>query len=548
MKIKLLLSLLLLILSGAGAHAQSFTFSYQGELKDGTAPANGTYDFRFRLTNLFGAQVGTVQQIDDVEVIDGIFTVYLNFGEEPFTDGAFRSLEISVKKDAEKVFTTLAPGQPLVSVPYAIKAYRAGSADSATYAENAASAQNAANAANADNAVTAQNAENAVTADFASNAANAGKLDGIDSTGFARISNGTISGNVINAETQYNFSGGRFIYTVNQLNNRNLFIGLEGPDPALVTDDNNTFIGNRAGFSLTDGNANTVVGSQAGEDLDIGNGNSFFGSSAGRENTFGTRNSFFGVAAGRVQISGQKNSYFGAGAGGETETGFFNTFIGASAGRMNETGNENTTLGFDADVGSTDLTFATAIGSRSRVFASNTIALGRPDGSDKVVIYGIGSGGSAQLCRNGSSQISFCSSSLRYKKNIRPFVSGLDLVRELKPITFDWKDGGRPDLGLGAEDVAETEPLLVTYDSDGRIEGVKYDRLGIVLLNAVKEQQTQIERREKENGELRRLIEAQRKRLDEQDALLEELRDVVCAQTPEAAVCRNEKRSAEVEN
>lgn len=32
-------------------------------------------------------------------------------------------------------------------------------------------------------------------------------------------------------------------------------------------------------------------------------------------------------------------------------------------------------------------------------------------------------------------------------------------------------------LGLGAENVAAIDPLLVTYNSKGEVEGVKYDRI-----------------------------------------------------------------------
>jgi hypothetical protein len=53
-------------------------------------------------------------------------------------------------------------------------------------------------------------------------------------------------------------------------------------------------------------------------------------------------------------------------------------------------------------------------------------------------------------------------------------------------------DGSR-DLGLGAEDVAKVEPLLVTHNDKGEIEGVRYDRLDVVLINAIKQQQDQIE-------------------------------------------------------
>ncbi len=76
------------------------------------------------------------------------------------------------------------------------------------------------------------------------------------------------------------------------------------------------------------------------------------------------------------------------------------------------------------------------------------------------------------------------------------------------------------DLGLGAEDVAAIEPLLVIYDKDGQIEGVKYDRIGVVLLNAVKEQQAQIQK---------------------QQVQIEMLKQLVCQTNAQAAVCTEEK-------
>ena len=52
------------------------------------------------------------------------------------------------------------------------------------------------------------------------------------------------------------------------------------------------------------------------------------------------------------------------------------------------------------------------------------------------------------------------------------------------------------DLGLGAEDVAKVNELLVIRSDKGKVEGVNYDLIG-VLINAVKEQQTQMERQNK---------------------------------------------------
>ncbi len=122
------------------------------------------------------------------------------------------------------------------------------------------------------------------------------------------------------------------------------------------------------------------------------------------------------------------------------------------------------------------------------IFATGSLGMGLFSG-----------GGNQAVCWSSSSQfLGGCSSSLRYKKNIGSFLYGLDLIKRLKPITFDWKDGGMHDLGLGAEDVEKIEPLLVTYNKDGQVEGVKYDRIGVVLVNAVKEQQAQIEEQKKQ--------------------------------------------------
>jgi hypothetical protein len=149
------------------------------------------------------------------------------------------------------------------------------------------------------------------------------------------------------------------------------------------------------------------------------------------------------------------------------------------------------------------VTFATAIGSGAVASLSNSIYLGRAGGQDAVRIPGavlidgslvvntLGGAGSQTVCLNAVNRLSPCSSSLRYKTNIARFASGLDIINRLQPITFDWKDGGKHDLGLGAEDVAAVEPLLLTYNQNGQVEGVKYDRIGEVLINAVKEQQTQ---------------------------------------------------------
>jgi hypothetical protein len=118
------------------------------------------------------------------------------------------------------------------------------------------------------------------------------------------------------------------------------------------------------------------------------------------------------------------------------------------------------------------------------------------------------SGGNSPLCTLGTAAniIRFCSSSLRYKKQVSPFTGGLDIVNRLHPITFKWKENNMNDLGLGAEDVAKVEPLLTTTNDKGEVEGVKYGQLNVVLINAIKQQQEQIDRQQAQIDALTKLV------------------------------------------
>jgi hypothetical protein len=177
--------------------------------------------------------------------------------------------------------------------------------------------------------------------------------------------------------------------------------------------------------------------------------------------------------------------------------------------------------------------YATAIGSDASVSSSNTIALGRSNGSDTVRVPGllslgtVGAAGGDNLCRNASQQIAACASSLRYKTDVSSFFGGLDVVRRLRPIAFNWRDGGMSDVGFGAEEVERIEPLLTTRNDQGEIEGVKYGQVTTVLVNAVNEQDGQI-------GRLQATVEAQQRRIDA-------LTEFICASNREADICTNRK-------
>jgi hypothetical protein len=285
----------------------------------------------------------------------------------------------------------------------------------------------------------------------------------------------------------------------------------------------NSFFGSNAGKQNTSGNQNSFFGYQAGKANSTGGANAFFGESAGSSNVSGFSNAFFGTQSGN-KATGSNNSFFGTAAGNIFTSGNNNVFVGFNTGSTSTTESNNTLLGFDADI-NVGVSFSTAIGTGAKATLSHTIVLGTV--SETVVLPNLGAAGSAQLCRNASNQISTCSSSRRYKTNIVPFDSGLNLVNRLQPVTFNWRADNKADFGLVAEDVAAVEPLLATYNEKGEVEDIKYDRVGVVLINAVKEQQAQIEK--------------QNEQIKEQQKTIDALKSLVCAQNPNAEVCQEEK-------
>ncbi|HEX8492451.1 MAG TPA: tail fiber domain-containing protein [Pyrinomonadaceae bacterium] len=118
---RILFALAALFIMASTAFAQSTAFSYQGRLTDQGAPANGTYDFKFRLLDEAEAQQGTDVEKADVQVTNGVFTVQLNFGS--VFDGSQRYLEMSVRPGSgtgTDPYTTLTPRQELLSTPYSV--------------------------------------------------------------------------------------------------------------------------------------------------------------------------------------------------------------------------------------------------------------------------------------------------------------------------------------------------------------------------------------------------------------------------------------------
>jgi hypothetical protein len=114
------------------------------------------------------------------------------------------------------------------------------------------------------------------------------------------------------------------------------------------------------------------------------------------------------------------------------------------------------------------------------------------------------SGTANSLCLSTSNAVATCSSSIRYKENIKDAPFGVKDVMDMRPVTFKWKGRNERDIGFIAEEMQKINPLFVTY-ARGQIEGVKYPQLTVVLVDAVQEQQAEIDA-------LREKIDALKKR------------------------------------
>ena len=282
----------------------------------------------------------------------------------------------------------------------------------------------------------------------------------------------------------------------------------------------NSFFGRNAGFSNTEGNFNSFFGRAAGFNNTLGSSNTMIGDGA----NVGFNNLVNATAIGAGALVSQNNSLV-------LGNNSVNVGIGTSfpSSRLHVEG--NVVVGFSGFTlaGQNALFLANDSGTVDNDFrvdaANNTlyiIARSNPgsgagvgivfrtapagggeidrvgiNGDGSVRINVLGGAGATDVCRNADFALSTCSSSLRYKSDVRTFTGGLDVVSRLRPISFNWKQSGMRDVGFGAEEVEKIEPLLATFNDKGEIEGVKYKQITTVLVNAVKEQQAQLQQQQK---------------------------------------------------
>ncbi|MBP6908466.1 MAG: tail fiber domain-containing protein [Candidatus Pacebacteria bacterium] len=316
----------------------------------------------------------------------------------------------------------------------------------------------------------------------------------------------------------------------------------------------NTAVGNGALYFNTSGGPNTAVGTSALSQNTTGGNNVAIGVSALSQNISGSHNTGIGdsallsnqmgannVAVGENALRQNKNSNntaIGVGAlsqnsvGATSITPANNTAVGYNALVSTTTGSNNTAIGAGANVGQglpgsgspSAFSNATAIGAGAIARGNNYVALGNDDVT-KVITTGAITSARNIVASQGfdcPGQIASCyraSSDFRLKKDIKEDNLGLDFIMKLKPVTFKYKKGAGNTLnGLIAQDVEQAlKELNINFSGLVRPSPISeyysldYSNFVVPLINAVQEQQKEIDELKAKNAN----FEARLKALEE---------------------------------
>ena len=260
-------------------------------------------------------------------------------------------------------------------------------------------------------------------------------------------------------------------------------VGAEAASRAAAGSQYRTAIGYQAGGSSNIGstaNDVTAVGALAAKAVTTGNYATAVGVSALNSLTTGSHCIAVGRWAGYSNSTGGSNIYMGTWSGQYISTGSNNICIGYRAGRdavtnIPTTNTNGILIGSNTEYSDTGTTNEIVIGTSALAQGSNTIMLGNSSITD---LYCYGSLSSP--------------SDIKLKENVEDLPYGLDDVAQMRPVEYDLKADGRHDIGFIAQEMKQVVPDVVNEMGDGTLS-IQYAKLVPVLVNAIKELQTEVE-------------------------------------------------------
>ena len=271
----------------------------------------------------------------------------------------------------------------------------------------------------------------------------------------------------------------------------------------VVSGINNTAIGFQAGNTVTTGAANVFVGKNAGQraltmddcvvigvdagrDLD-GDDNTLVGDASGTAITTGTNNTALGSQTLKANLVGVNNTAIGTAALTNC-TGSNNTVVGGSAGDSIVGGEENTLIGFNCEVSDASATNQIVIGNTVSGLNDYTFSFGAIEGGGGIV-------------RNAFSTDALWArdSDERKKENITDSEFGLELISQLRPVEFTWKEGfGQTGVRITGLIAQEVEAAVDGRDFIGHevqadgFQVLKLEAFIMPLINSIKELEARI--------------------------------------------------------
>ncbi len=334
----------------------------------------------------------------------------------------------------------------------------------------------------------------------------------------------------------------------------NVHIGTGAGQKATASD--NIFIGYGSGFSTTTGGSNVYLGMQAGFQNVTGQNNVFLGKYAGYyetgsdklyiDNSLTTTPLIYGdFSTDNLTINGNltaAGTWFKInGNPGSAATPAYYCYQGAAgsssksyAFSVNDalwvTGPSFMDSKLDIDVSTAPA--LSVLGDEALWYNGTYFSWGYGGTynyfADKVTI-GNAANPAYTLYVQGSAYATgtWTGSDARWKKDLVPIVNTLEKINEIQSYTYKWKSDEYPgmnfdnerQIGLMAQDVEKVFPELVRTDDNG-YKAVSYDKLSVVLLEAIKEQQHQIEAEKAKNKELENELSSLKERLSAIEAMM----------------------------
>ena len=138
-------------------------------------------------------------------------------------------------------------------------------------------------------------------------------------------------------------------------------------------------------------------------------------------------NSAFGASSLIAINSGDNNTAIGSSAGFYITTGNNNTVVGKNSGLTLVTGNDNTLIGEDANVSVSGAVSQIAIGHNVNCTGNSTVTIGADANTASLGLDGSDTSWAA------------ASSDERLKENIETSTAGLALIKDLRPVNYNWK-------------------------------------------------------------------------------------------------------------